>query len=281
MFLCQKLRTSSPKRKLLYGMKGAIIGDIIGSSFVHEQVDSVDFQLFKPTSAFTDDTVLTLATADSILHQKPYKDSLIEWTTRFPKAGYRSDFLTWAQNGGKGSYVSDGDGAARRISPIGFAAASIEEALEEARRSALITHNVPVRLEAARATAVAVHMAKNGATRKEIKAFVSVHFAYDLNLKTEHWKAHIQAGKPLPTPVPPAIAAFLEASDFEEAIRLAIYMGGPANTIASIAGALAEAYFKHIPKAFIKRALARLTPDMEQLMDTFEAHYFSERVTKA
>ncbi len=261
-------------------MKGAIIGDIIGSAFINENLPSTEFQLFKSTSAFTDDTVLTLATADSIVHQKPYKETLIEWTRRFPEAGYRPDFLQWAQNGGVEAYKSDGDGAARRISPIGYAANSIEEALTEARKSATITHNVPVRLEAAQATAVAVFMAKSGATRKEIKTFISVHFDYDLNLKVNHWKDKIHSGAPLLTPVPPAIAAFLEASDFEEAIRLAILIGGPSNTIASITGALAQAYFKHIPKAFIKRALARLTPDMESLMELFEASYLQEKTTE-
>lgn len=261
-------------------MKGAIIGDIIGSAFVNENLPSTDFQLFKSSSAFTDDTVLTLATADSLIHQKPYKETLIEWTQRFPEAGYRPDFLQWAQNGGVEDYKSDGDGAARRISPIGYAANSIEEALTEAKKSAIITHNVPVRLEAAQATAVAVFMAKSGATRKEIKTFVSVHFDYDLNLKVSHWKEKIHSGEPLLTPVPPAIAAFLEASDFEEAIRLAILIGGPSNTIASITGALAQAYFKHIPKAFIKRALARLTPDMENLMEVFEASYIQEKTTE-
>jgi ADP-ribosylglycohydrolase len=138
-----------------------------------------------------------------------------------------------------------------------------------------------VRLEAAQATAVAVFMAKSGATRKEIKTFISVHFGYDLNLKVNHWKEKIHSGEPLSTPVPPAIAAFLEASDFEEAIRLAILIGGPSNTIASITGALAQAYFKHIPKAFIKRALARLTPDMENLMELFETSFLQEKTTEA
>jgi ADP-ribosylglycohydrolase len=260
-------------------MKGAIIGDIIGSAFVNDNLPTTEFQLFKPTSAFTDDTVLTLATADSIINERPYKKTLIEWTQRFPQAGYRADFLQWALMGGNKEYKSDGDGAARRISPIGFAANSIEEALTESMESTLITHNVPVRIEAAQATAVAVFMAKSGATRKEIKQFISVHFGYDLNLSVAHWKSKINLGETLSTPVPPAIAAFLEASDFEEAIRLAILIGGPSNTIASITGALAQAYFKHIPKAFIKRALARLTPDMEAIIEAFDVANFQEKAT--
>jgi ADP-ribosylglycohydrolase len=254
-------------------MKGAIIGDIIGSAFIHENLKSTDFQLFRPTSAFTDDTVLTMATADSILNGTNYQTSITNWVKKYPNAGYRNTFLNWIRGNSTEPYISDGDGAARRISPIGFAAHNIEGALHEAEKATIITHNIPIKVEASKATAVSIFMAKNGATRKEIKSFISVHFGYDLTLKSEHWKQKIQKGDKLNTPVPAALSAFFEASDFEEAIRIAIYIGGPSNTIASIAGALAQAYFQHIPKAFIKRALARLTPDMENLIEDFEKKY--------
>ncbi|ASB48802.1 ADP-ribosylglycohydrolase family protein [Alkalitalea saponilacus] len=251
-------------------MKGAIIGDIIGSAFKNSDLPDTDFQLFRPTSEFTDDTILTLATADSVLHGIDYKQSIVNWVLKHPNAGYRKDFLDWVKSDQGNPYISKGDGAARRISPIGFLAQSMEEALHEAEKSTIVTHNVPERIAAAQATAVSVYMAFNGATRKDIKSYVSAHFEYDLNLKTSYWKEHIRSGQPLITPVPPALSAFFEASDFEEAVRLAIYIGGPANTIASITGALAQAYFKHIPKAFIKRALTRLTADMENLIDKFD-----------
>ncbi len=256
-------------------MKGAIIGDIIGSGFIKKNCLTTDFQLFKPISEFTDDTVLTLATADSVLNKKSYKDSLIEWVLKFPDAGYKPQFYNWIKNGAIGTYVSEGDGAARRISPIGFAAPSLEYALMEAKETTQITHNIPVRIEAAQATASALYLAKNGATRKEIKAFISVHFNYDLNLNVGYWKNIIKDGHRLETPVPPALAAFLEASDFEESIRFAIAIGGPSNTIASITGALAQAYFKHIPKSIIKRALARLNPDMESLINSFDETFIA------
>jgi len=254
-------------------MKGAIIGDIIGSAFINENLKSTDFQLFRPTSAFTDDTVLTMATADSILNGTDYQTSLANWVKKYPNAGYKKSFLNWIRGDRTEAYVSEGDGAARRISPIGFAAQNIEEALHEAEKSTILTHNVPIRVEASKAAAVSIFMAKSGATRKDIKSFVSVHFGYDLTLKAEHWRQKINQNNRLNTPVPAALSAFFEASDFEEAIRIAIYIGGPSNTIASITGALAQAYFQHIPKAFIKRALARLTPDMETLIENFETKY--------
>lgn len=254
-------------------MKGAIIGDIIGSTFINEELSSTDFQLFRPTSAFTDDTVLTLATADSILTGTDYIESMVKWVNNYPDAGYRKEFLQWVANNGQTPYVSGGEGAARRISPIGFAAQSIEEALTEAKKTTMITHNVPVRIEASQAMSVSIYMAKNGATRKEIKSYVSVHFGYDLSLSVDYWKDSVKSKYQLATPVPPAMAAFMEASDFEEAIRLAIYIGGPTSTIACIAGALAQAYFQHIPKAFTKRALARLSPDMGKTIELFEERF--------
>lgn len=260
-------------------MKGAIIGDIIGSAFIKENKLTTDIQLFNPISEFTDDTILTLATADSVLNGKDYKASLIEWVTKFPDAGYNPRFLKWIKEGAQSAYLSDGDGAARRISPIGFAAKSLEEALAQAKETTRLTHNIPIRIEASQAASAAIYMAKNGATRKEIKAFTSVHFNYDLTLNIEYWKQELKKNQPLPTPVPPAFAAFLAASDYEETIRLAIAIGGPSNTIACIAGALAQAYFKHIPKSIIKRALSRLAPDMESLISDFESQFMTEDAT--
>ncbi|MDG5799560.1 ADP-ribosylglycohydrolase family protein [Marinilabiliaceae bacterium ANBcel2] len=258
-------------------MKGAIIGDIIGSAFNNQRQPSPDFQLFKERSEFTDDTILTIATADSLLNNINYKDSLIKWVKAYPDAGYQEEFLTWIKNGGTEDYISKGNGAARRISPIGFSAKSINQALTEAKKTTIITHNISQRIEASQAAAVAIFMANNGATKKEIKNYISVHFGYELNLKVSDWQDLLEGKDKPDTPVPPAMAAFFESSDFEEAIRLAITIGGPSDTIASITGALAQAYFKHIPKAFIKRALARLTPDMEMIIDKFEETYIIKK----
>ena len=108
---------------------------------------------------------------------------------------------------------------------------------------------------------------------QEIKSYISVHFGYDLSLDIEYWKNELKSKELPETPVPPALAAFFQASDFEEAIRFAIYIGGPTSTIASIAGALAQAYFKHIPKSFERRALSRLTHELAQLISDFEEKY--------
>jgi ADP-ribosylglycohydrolase len=254
-------------------MKGAIIGDIIGSTFKNIDLGITDFQLFKPNSAFTDDTILTLATADSVLNKKDYEQTLKEWVRTFPRAGYRPQFLEWALSDQSTPYISKGEGAARRISPIGFAAQSLEEALLEAEKSTRITHNVPERINAAKAVTASIFMCKSAGTKKEIKTFIGQAFDYDFSLTVEDWKNKKFSSDSDISPVQPALATFMEASDYEEAIRLAIAIGGQSNTIASIAGALAEAYFKHIPKSITRRALERITPAMQNILTSFEEKY--------
>lgn len=256
-------------------MKGAIIGDIIGSAFKTDNTPDTNFQLFKPYSAYTDDTILTLATADSILNEKNYEQTLKEWVRAFPKAGYRPAFLEWAFSDDTTPYISKGDGAARRISPIGFAAQSVDEALSEAEKSTRITHNIPERIKAAKAVAASIFICKSAGTKKEIKTFIGQAFDYDFSIKVEDWKQQKISAESEVSPVQPALAAFMEGSDYEEVIRLAIAIGGPSNTIASIAGGLAEAYFKHIPKSITRRALARITPEMQSIISAFDKKYLS------
>lgn len=262
-------------------MKGAIIGDIIGSAFKTDNISETDFQLFKPSSAYTDDTILTLATADSLLNNKEYEKTLKEWVRAFPKAGYRPQFLEWALSDDPRAYVSKGDGAARRISPIGFAAKSVEEALHEAEKSTKITHNVKERIVAAKAVAAAIFICKSAGTKREIKTFIGQAFDYDFSLTVEDWKARKLSPGNEGSPVQPAFAAFMEASDYEEAIRLSITMGGRSNTIASIAGGLAEAYFKHIPKSITRKALSRIPNEMQLVIDEFEARFMNFEAQKA
>ena len=259
-------------------MKGAIIGDIIGSAFKTENASNTDFQLLKPTSAFTDDTILTIATADAILSRSSYETTLKNWVRKFPKAGYRTQFLEWALSEDSIPYISKGDGAARRISPIGFAASNLNEAITEAEKSTIITHNIPERIKAAKAVAAAIYMCRKATKKQKIKAYIEQVFGYDLSLTVQNWNsAKITSDSDI-SPVQPAFAAFFEASEYEEAIRLAISIGGPSNTIASIAGGLAEAYFGHIPKSIIRKALARLTPEMKTIINTFEKKFPSQPI---
>jgi ADP-ribosylglycohydrolase len=253
-------------------MKGAIVGDIVGSAFIAENRTSTDFQLFKPVSSFTDDTVLIFSTADSIIHKKDFEGSLKKWVNKYPSAGYKKTFKNWVNSDEIQTYYSNGDGAARRVSPIGLAAETLEEAMELAEQTTKLTHNKPVKIDAAKATVAAIYMAKNGKNKVDIKDYITTTFGYDLEKTLP--QLHEEVVTPnLSTPVPAAINVFLLSDNYEDAIRKAISIGGPSNTIGSITGAIAHAYYKHIPKSIIRRALNRLTPEMTIFIEEFEEKY--------
>ena len=253
-------------------MKGAIIGDIIGSAFVNDNKTSTDFQLFKPFSSFTHDTILTLATADAIFNKLSFEECLKSWVKRYPYAGYRSNFKEWIDSEKAQPYISSGDGAARRISPIGLAAETLEKAIEKAKESTVLTHNQPEKIKASEAVTACIFLAKTKKNKSHIKKFVEDRFDYKLDYNLN--QLHDMVIKPdLPSPAPLAINIFLLSDNYEDAIRKAISIGGPSNTIASITGGIAHAYFKHIPRSIIRRALNRLTPEMERMIENFESKH--------
>ncbi len=256
-------------------MKGAIIGDIIGSAFIKNNRSTTNFQLFKPISSFTDDTVLTMATADAILNQKDLKESLRAWVQKYPYANYNPTFKRWLLSKTDEPYNGIGDGSARRVSPIAFSAKSLEEVYQKTEEATVITHNDPKKINASKAMNAAIFMAKNGSNKSVIKSFISKEFEYNLDKTIEELQNEI-ASTDIATPVPAAITAFLHSTNYEDAVRLAVSLGGPSNTIGSITGAIAYAYYKHIPKSIVRRALIRLTPEMVRFIDEFEAHYHTQ-----
>jgi len=258
-------------------MKGAIIGDIIGSVYINKPVDPNNFQFIKPSSAYTDDTILTLSTADALLNNKSFAQTLREWVKHCPMAGYREEFLNWVLSDDKHVYISKGNGAARRISPVGFAAKTLEEAMTHAEETTKITHNIPLKIKASKAVAGAIFIAKNDGPKQDIKHFVEDIFEFSINDNiTGYTTEAIEE-----SPVPAAVSAFLQSDSFEDAIKNAILIGGPTNTLASITGGIAHAYYKHIPKSIIRKSLARLTPKMKSLIVDFEEKYFPQQKSPA
>lgn len=254
-------------------MRGAIVGDIIGSAFIDSPQPAINFQLLKPFSAYTDDTVLTISTADAILKGKPYCDTLKEWTRAYPRAGYQPQFLEWAlSNKINETYHSTGDGAARRVSPIGFAAQSLDEALNEAQKATTITHPDEAKVKASQALCGAIYLAKTGHKKTQIRDFLVTKMGYQL---PETLSKDCSLTEKYQSPVPCAIMAVLTSESFEEAIRRAIWLDGPSNTLAGIAGAVAQAYYKHIPKSIIRKSLSRLSPELDNSLKTFEDKYCS------
>lgn len=254
-------------------MLGAIAGDIIGSPYEFDNVKNTDFALFFSSSVFTDDTVLTVAIADSILSNKEYGSSLLEYANRYPQAGYGSMFTRWFQSDTHKPYNSFGNGAAMRVTPIGFAFDTIDEVLKEARRSAEVTHNHPEGVKGAQATAAVVFLARKGETKHGIKHFVETKFKYDLSVTLDDLRPTYKFNETCQGTVPQAITAFLESQDFEDAIRKAVSLGGDSDTLACITGGIAEAFYKKIPQDIIKETRERLPKEFLRVVDLFENKY--------
>ena len=253
-------------------MLGAIAGDIVGSVYEWQGTKIKDFRLFCADSRFTDDTVLTLATADAIMTDGDYRTQYQRWGRAFPNAGYGEAFAKWTFSALGASYYSYGNGSAMRVSPVGFAFDTESEVLAEAKRSAEVTHNHPEGIKGAQATALAIFMARSGADKAAIKNEIARRFEYDLDRTLEEIRPHYCFDITCQGSVPESILAFLESDSYEDAVRNAISLGGDADTQACIAGAIAEAFHGRdsIPEEIAQETLARLIPEMRDVLRRFD-----------
>lgn len=254
---------------------GAIAGDMIGSRFEHHACTDPDFKLFESRSTFTDDTVLSIAVADAILNHRSYGDAIVDYARRYPHAGYGGFFRRWLSNDGKEPYNSFGNGSAMRVSPVGWAFNSIDEVLEEAKRSADVTHNHPEGVKGAQAVALAVYLARTGSDKEQIRQEIETRFEYDLHRTLEEIAPTYKWDSTCPGSVPESIMSFLESSNFETAVRNAVTLGGDADTMAAIAGSIAEAFYGGVPIEIAEEVHARLTPDLWQVVEEFNQRYLS------
>ena len=229
-------------------MLGAIAGDIIGSVYENEPVKNKTFPLYQADSRFTDDTVLTIAVADSLLSGKSYAASMKQWGRKFPQAGYGQNFYQWLMSRCSVAYNSFGNGSAMRVSPIGWAYDSLERTLEEAGRSAEITHNHPEGIKGAQVVAGSIYLSRHKNTKEEIRQWVEDFAGYDLNRTTTAIRPGYTFEVSCQKSVPEAIICFLESDNFESAVRLAVLLGGDADTQACISGAIAHAFYGEIPE---------------------------------
>ena len=254
-------------------MIGVIAGDIIGSVYEAHPVKTEDFPLFSPGCRFTDDTVMTVATADSILTGKGYAAAYEEWGRLFPHAGYGGMFRQWLRNNNSRPYNSFGNGSAMRVSPVGFAFDTLDKVLEEAKKSAEVTHNHPEGIKGAQATAAAIFLARTGKGKKEIKDYIETTFDYDLSATLAEIRPGYRFDPTCQGSVPQAIIAFLESSTYEDAVRKAISLGGDTDTQACITGGIAQAYYKTIDDHIIKKVRALLDARLLDVVDSFSAKY--------
>jgi ADP-ribosylglycohydrolase len=254
-------------------MLGAIIGDIIGSSYEFKRIKSTEFPLFTSASRFTDDTVLTVAVADCLLHGRDYAKTFREYGQRYPDAGYGCMFRNWLRSSGSEPYNSYGNGSAMRVSPVALAFDTIDDVLREAERSALPTHNHPEGVKGAQAIASAIFLARTRNGKKEISKYIEGRFGYDLGRSLNEIRPSYHFDETCQGSVPEAIIAFLKSSDYEDSVRKAVSLGGDADTLACMAGGIAEAYYKKIPKDIVRRARKILDKEFLAIVDEFTGRF--------
>lgn len=250
-------------------MLGAIAGDIIGSIYEGKSIRTKYFDLFTPKRYFTDDSVLTIAIADAILNQCSYTDKLKEYCRAYPGAGYGSNFFNWAHSESVEPYNSYGNGSAMRVSPVAYAYSTLELVLQEAEKTALVTHNHPEGVKGAQAIASAIFLAKIGKNKQEIQNYLETNFDYNLSADLEQL---LPANVSCQNSIPQAIIAFLHAEDFEDAIRNAVFIGGDTDTIACMAGSIAEAFFG-IPPEIAEMTLNHLDSRLLSIINAFLVKY--------
>ena len=250
-------------------MLGAIAGDIIGSVYEFNNIKSTDFVLITAESDFTDDSVLTVATADCILRQGSYSDFYRRYYRKYPGRGYGGMFHEWGSSDNAGPYNSFGNGSAMRVSPVGFAFDTIEEVLQEAERSAAVTHDHPEGIKGAQTVASCIYLARKGRTKKEIRNYVSGIFNYQLDDTVENIRPYYTFNETCQGSVPQAIIAFLESGDYEDAVRKAVSIGGDSDTIACIAGGIAEAFYGGVPEDIKSEVLPKLDENILEVITRF------------
>ena len=254
-------------------MLGAIAGDIIGSPHEFNNTRREDFDLFTGEADFTDDTVLTVAVAEAILDGRAFNRTLQAWYGRFPHCSYGGSFHTWARSGGSAPYNSWGNGSAMRVSPAGWVSDDSATVLETARASAAVTHNHPEGIKGAQAVALAILLARQGRTPAAIEREIASRFDYFLAHDLDDLREHYQFDVSCQGSVPQAIACALQGRSFEDTIRKAVSIGGDSDTIAAIAGAIAEARFGGLPEPILRETWARLPDVMRVIICRFHKRF--------
>lgn len=254
-------------------MLGAIIGDIVGSRFEFNNTNRTDFELFTDECAFTDDTICTVAIADALLRGCSFKKSLLDWCRRYPnpKGAYGGSFGRWVHSLHPEPYNSFGNGSAMRVSPCGYLP-GLHNVVKYARESAECTHNHPEGIKGAECVAECIYLARSEKNKSQIREMVQEQYGYDLNLTCDGIRRTNTFNETCQVTVPQAIVCFLESTDFESAIRLAVSIGGDSDTIAAITGGIAEVYYG-IPQHIQDKAWGYLPKEMQDVVTQFKQKY--------
>ena len=254
------------------GILGAILGDIAGSRFEFRNEKSTDIDLFAASDYFTDDTVMTIAVAEWLMTGTSLPDIMRNWGAKHPYAGYGGMFHRWLfpyDEDNMKPYNSFGNGAGMRVSPCGYIARTLDEALDLAKQSAEVTHNHPEGIKGAQSIASAIFLARQHTPKEGIRRYIENTFGYDLQRTCDEIRPTYGFDETCQGSCPEAIIAFLESTDYESAIRLAISLGGDSDTIACMTGGIAAAYYG-IPDWMIEKAVKYLPSDMIDIINRFD-----------
>lgn len=269
----------------VYGIMGAVIGDIIGSRFEFlKAFPKYDFKLFGSANLYTDDTIMTVAIADALLHQKGFQEAMLEWGHKYPNGGWGGNFRKWLKSDNPQPYNSKGNGCGMRISPVGFYGNTLEEVLDLATKATVPTHGSEEGLNGAKAIASAIFLARQHKPKAEIKKYIEENFGYNLNATKDdivNMVKHFEKGmgELAEYSVPVAIIAFLNGSDFEDTMRIAMTYGGDADTIGAMLGGISAAYYG-VPMSIAQEAVKYLSQDILAIINEFDKTSFvSPRIT--
>lgn len=266
-------------------MLGAVYGDIIGSCYEVRCTKDYHFP-FLPDSRFTDDTVMTAAVCDAIFYNDQqisafslkrraveYAVRYRQYYARYPDAGFGEMFASWASRDALAVQKSYGNGAAMRAVPIGYAYQTLEQTLLQAKASCMYTHRRQEAIYGAMAVSGAVWLARHKKTKQEIREWMERRFSYNLSTALDEIRIGYCFDSRTSYSVPPAIMAFLQSADYEDAVRKAVSLGGDADTMACIAGGIAEAYYGGIPDHIRRFCNARLNSSLRDVFCSFYARY--------
>lgn len=263
-------------------MIGAIIGDIVGSIYEFDRGDKTrNFELFSPRCEFTDDTVMTVAVAEALMDagrdadEQTVKSLLIKslkyWGQAYPDAGYGARFISWVLSDDPKPYGSYGNGSGMRVSPAGWLYDTIERTREVAKWTAEISHNHPEGIKGAESTAAAIFLARNGASKEEIRKYITEEFGYDLSRTLDEIRPTYHHVEDCMHTMPEAFECFLEADSYEATLRNVMYIGGDTDTLCAIAGAIAEAFWG-IPDDILEKGKGYLSEDLLEVVSRFEQY---------
>jgi ADP-ribosylglycohydrolase len=249
---------------------------MIGSPYEGYPIKHTHFDFV--VSAFTDDTVLTIAIAYSILYEADIASSLKKFAEKYYHLPYGGGFRNWVRSWDSRPYNSFGNGSAMRVSPVGFAYHSDEDVLHQAKRTAEVTHNHPEGIKGAQATALAIYLARTGESKDIIRKEITDRFSYNLKKTVDEIRPNYRFDVTCQGSVPESIIAFLDSDSWEDAVKKSISLGGDADTMACITGGIAQAYYKKIPDKIAETVRNKLPPDLREILDKFNARFLNEKL---